>query len=112
MIVFGYIMCAIAIVCLFVMFVIMDRVKDIQDDLQLIRMRVFKPTEEEPDIMDTETNEDEKISDKELMKVLQTHSKDIRAAYDELRDVNHEIEYIKTTLKEHAEKLNDIYIEE
>lgn len=105
MIVFGYIMCAIAIVCLFVMFVIMDRVKDIQDDLQLIRMRVFKPKEEEPDTVNTETNEDEKISDKELMKILQTHSKDIRDIYIEL-------EHIKTTLKEHTEKLNEIYIEE
>ena len=105
MIVCGYIMCVIAIVCLFVMFVIMDRVKDIQDDLQLIRMRAFKPKEEEPDVVDTESDKDEKISDKELMKVLQVHSKDIRDIYNELK-------HIKATLKEHTEKLNEIYIEE
>lgn len=105
MIVFCYIMCTIAIVCLFVMFVIMDRVKDIQDDLQLIRMRAFKPKEEESDVANVETNDDEKISDKELMKVLQVHSKDIR-------DIYNEVEHIKATLKEHTEKLNEIYIEE
>lgn len=105
MIVFGYIMCVIAIVCLFVIFVIMDRIKDIQDDLQLIRMRAFKPKEEEPDVANAETNEDEKISDKELMKVLQVHSKDIR-------DIYNEVERIKVILKEHTEKLNEIYIEE
>lgn len=105
MIVFGYIMCVIAIVCLFVMFVIMDRIKDIQDDLQLIRMRAFTPKEEEPDTLDAEPDKNEKISDKELMKVLQVHSKDIRDIYNEL-------EHIKTALKEHTEKLNDIYIEE
>ena len=105
MIVFGYIMCVIAIVCLFVMFVIMDRVKDIQDDLQLIRMRTFTPKEEEPDAVDMEPDNKEKIGDKELMKALQVHSKDIR-------DIYYEIEYIKTTLKEHTEKLNEIYIEE
>lgn len=104
MIVFGYIMCAIAIVCLFVMFAIMDHVKDIQDDLQLIRMRAFRP-KEESDTVNTESDNNEKIGDKELMKALQVHSKDIRDIYNEL-------EHIKTTLKEHTEKLNEIYIEE
>ena len=46
MVVALYILCVIAIVGLFILFVIMDRIKDINDDLQLIRMRAFRPKEE------------------------------------------------------------------